>query len=114
MREVRRVYETTSTRADLAHALHTRGLRKFGAPDVIALCTDADARIVSALVGTVAEALARGVDPALPRHRFELAGGLAYYLVPDEHHLGDLLQLGNAARVLVDAAGNDLVGVAAR
>jgi hypothetical protein len=37
------------TRTERAHALHTRGLRKFGAPELVALCGQDDA----ALVGNV-------------------------------------------------------------
>ncbi len=113
-REVRRVFETSSTRADLAHALHTRGMRKFGAPDIVALCTDADARFVASAMGQLANAVARGVDIATPRFEVELVPGLRWYLVDDEHRLGELLQLNNAARVLVDEQGRDLMGVLGR
>jgi DNA-binding transcriptional MerR regulator len=42
-REVRVVFETDSARTERAHALHTRGLRKFGAPELVALCGQDDA-----------------------------------------------------------------------
>lgn len=113
-REVRRVYETSTTGPDLPHALHTRGLRKFGAPDLIALCGDADVRLVGHALAALADRVARGVSLVLARHPVDVAPGVIWYAVPDEHGLGDLLQLGNAARVLVDERGHDLVGVLGR
>lgn len=113
-REVRVVYETDTTRADHAHALHTRGLRKFGAPDLVALCTDADVPLVGQAISELADAVARGTDLATPRHAIEVAPGVRWIAVEDEHRLGELLQLNNAARVLVDDTGHDLMGVAAR
>ena len=113
-REVRVVYETSTTRPDLAHALHTRGLRKFGAPDLIALCTDADVPLVGQAISELAGAVARGTDLATPTHAVEIAPGVRWVAVEDEHRLGELLQLNNTARVLVDDAGRDLMGVAVR
>jgi hypothetical protein len=113
-REVRVVYETSTNRPELAHALHTRGLRKFGAPDLIALCTDADVPLVGQAISELADAVARGTDLATPTHAVEIAPGVRWVAVEDEHRLGELLQLNNAARVLVDDAGHDLMGVAAK
>ena len=113
-REVRVVYETSTQRPDSAHALHTRGLRKFGAPDLIALCTDADVPLVGQAISELADAVARGTDLATPTHAVEIAPGVRWVAVEDEHRLGELLQLNNTARVLVDDAGRDLMGVAAR
>ena len=110
-REVRMIYETDSTRADHAHALHTRGLKKFGAPDLVALCTDADVPLVGQAINELAEQIARGTDLALPRHTVEVAPGVRWVAVDDEHGLADLLQLNNSARVLVDERGHDLMGV---
>jgi hypothetical protein len=113
-REVRVVYETDSTRPDQAHALHTRGMRKFGAPDLVALCADADVPLISTAMDELADAIARGEQLALPRHRVDVMPGVYWVIVADEHRLGDLLQLNNEARVIVDADGHDLVGVAER
>jgi hypothetical protein len=113
-REVRVVYETDTDRPDQAHAIHTRGLRKFGAPDLVALCTDADVPLVGQAITELADAVARGTDLATPRHAIEVAPGVRWVAVEDEHRLGELLQLNNAARVLVDDTGHDLLGVAAR
>lgn len=113
-REVRVIYETDSTRADHAHALHTRGLKKFGAPDLVALCTDTDAGLVGQAIHELAEQVARGTDLALPKHVVEVAPGVRWVAVHDEHGLAGLLQLNNAARVLVDERGHDLLGVAGR
>lgn len=113
-REVRVIYETDATRANGAHALHTRGLRKFGAPDLVALCTDTDARFVAHAMGELADAVARGTDLAVPKHAVQVAPGITWFAVEDEHRLADVLQLNNDARVLVDATGHDLVGVLGR
>ncbi|MCX5743347.1 MAG: hypothetical protein NT062_12715 [Proteobacteria bacterium] len=110
-REVQIIYETDSTRADHAHALHTRGMRKFGAPDLIALCADADADLVSQVIAQVAASVARGSEITAPRHGIEVAAGMTWFLVDDEHGLAGLLNLNNEARVLVDGDGHDLVGL---
>lgn len=112
--EVRVIYETGSTRPDQAHAIHTRGLRKFGAPDLVALCSDGDVPLLSSAIGELADAIARGQELGTPRHKVEVMPGVVWVVVPDEHRLADLLQLNNAARVIVDSDGHDLVGVAAR
>ncbi len=111
-REVRVVFETDSTRSDRAHALHTRGMRKFGAPDLIALCTDGDVELVGTAIRELADQVARGTDLATPRHALEIAPGVRWVVVEDEHRLGAMLQLNNEARVIVDATGHDLMGVA--
>lgn len=112
--EVRIIYETSSARPDAGHALHTRGLRKFGAPDLVALCSDPDVALVSKVIETIADAIARGEELAPGRHGVDLAPGITWYLVDDEHGLAHLLGLNNTARVLVDGSGHDLVGIAAR
>lgn len=113
-RELRVVFETDSTRQDGAHALHTRGLKKFGAPDIVALCSPGDARLVSDVIAQLADAVARGGDLALPRHGVDLDAGTTWYAVDDEHGLADILGLNNSARVLVDDRGRHLIGVLAR
>jgi hypothetical protein len=113
-REVRIVYETTSMRDDGAHAIHTRGLRKFGAPDIVALCTDRDARFVGHAMAELTDAVARGTDLATPKHTVQVAPGVTWYAVEDEHRLADILSLNNEARVLVDDTGHDLMGVLGR
>lgn len=113
-REVRVIFETSSTREDLAHALHTRGLRKFGAPDLVALCTNADVPLVAQAIEELAEQVARGADLATPVHALEIAPGVRWLVVEDEHRLAELLQLNNTARVLVDGDGRDLMGVVAK
>jgi hypothetical protein len=113
-REVRVIYETDSTRPDGAHALHTRGLKKFGAPDLVALCTDADVPLVGQAITELADQVARGTDLTTPAHTIEIAPGVTWVAVEDEHRLADVLQLNNTARVLVDSTGHDLLGVVAR
>jgi hypothetical protein len=112
--EVRLVFETESTRSDRAHAVHTRGLRKFGAPDLVALCGQDDAPLVSTVLGQIATAVAAGAELGSPRHGIDVSATETWYVVDDRDGLGELLQLGNTARVVVDAGGRHLVGVAAR
>ena len=113
-REVQVVFETDSKRSDRAHALHTRGMIKFGAPDLVALCSDDDADLVCQVLVQLAASIARGVDVAHPRHGVDVVTGMTWYLVEDEHGIGGLLQLNNVARVLVDDAGKNLIGVAGK
>lgn len=113
-REVRIVFETDSTRRDGAHALHTRGLTKFGAPDLVALCGHDDAALVGDVIGQLAATVAHGADLAAPRHRVELTPTTSWYVVDDRDGLADLLQLNNRARVVVDDRGHHLVGAIAR
>lgn len=113
-REIRVIFETESRRSDRAHALHTRGLKKFGAPDLVALCRDDDAKLVGHAIEELAESVARGTTLALPKHAVEISPGVRWIAVADEHHLGELLQLNNEARVLVDESGHDLMGVVGR
>lgn len=113
-REVRVVFETDATLSDRAHALHTRGMRKFGAPDLIALCRDDDVALVGQAIAELADQVARGTDLQLPKHALEIAPGVRWVALEDEHRLAELLQLNNEARVLVDEAGHDLVGVVGR
>lgn len=112
--EVRIVYETDATRPDQGHAIHTRGMRKLGAPDLVALCHDPDVPIVSKVLRGLASAIGRGADLGTPRHGVEVTPNTTWYLVDDEFMLADLLQLNNRAVVLVDGEGKDLMGVAAR
>lgn len=63
-REVRVVYETNSMRPDRAHALHTRGMKKFGAPDIVALCTDEDVPLVGQAISELADQVARSLPRA--------------------------------------------------
>jgi hypothetical protein len=113
-REVRVVYETETTRPDDAHALHTRGMRKFGAPDLVALCTDADVRLVAHAMRELADQVARGTELATPKHAVHVAPGVTWVAVEDEHRLADVLSLNNEARVLVDDRGHDLMNVMSR
>lgn len=113
-REVRVIYETSADRPDAPHALHTRGMKKFGAPDLITLCRSDDVPLLSTALRELADVMARGLDLGTPRHRLDVVPGVHWVLVPDEHGLGDLLQLNNAARVLVDSDGHDLAGIASR
>src|SRR3569623_2792768 len=110
-REVRVVYETNTTRPDRAPALHTRGMKKFGAPDIVALCTDDDVPLVGQALSELGDQVARGTALAMPKHAVDVAPGVRWVAVADEHRIGELLQLTNEARVLVDEAGHDLLGV---
>lgn len=112
-RELRVVFETDSTRTDRAHALHTRGLRKFGAPDLVALCGQDDAELVGTVMSQLADAVARGAELG-PRHGLDLTSAETWWVVDDRDGLADLLQLNNRARIIVGDRGQHLVGAAAR
>ena len=113
-REVRIIFETSSERPDGAHALHTRGMRKFGAPDLVALCTDADIDVVGAVMTQIMTAVAGGAELCAGHQAIDLDQSMTWQVVDDEHGLAGLLQLNNPARVLVDDDGAHLMGIAAR
>lgn len=113
-RELRVVFETDSTRTDMAHAVHTRGLAKFGAPDLVALCGQEDAALVGEVIAELAARVAGGLDLRSPRHVVQVSPAEAWWVVPDVEGLADLLQLNNAARMILDGRGRHLVGTAAR
>jgi hypothetical protein len=112
-REVRVIFETEATRTERAHALHTRGLRKFGAPELVALCGQPDAAVVGNVIRALAAEVAAGRDLEEP-HLIAVAPGHTWQVVADRDGLAELLQLNHPARVLVDAHGRHLVGAAAR
>ncbi len=111
--EFRVIFETDATGSERAHALHTRGMKKFGAPDLVALCTDAQAPIVGQAIQELAEQVARGTDLGTPVHAVEVAPDVRWLVVPDEHHLGQLLQLDNEVRVITDQGGRHLTALVA-
>lgn len=113
-REVRIIFETSAERPDGAHALHTRGLRKFGAPDLVALCTDADTEVVGTVMTQIMIAVASGADLRTGHQAIDLDQSMTWQVVDDDHGLAGLLQLNNEARVLVDDEGDHLMGIAAR
>jgi hypothetical protein len=112
-REVRIVFETSSERPDGAHALHTRGMRKLGAPDLVALCSDADVELVGAVMAQIVIAVAGGAELRTGRPLLELVPS-SWQVIDDAHGLAHLLQLNNEARVLVDERGAHLIGVAGK
>ncbi len=112
-REVTLVYETDEDSAVEGHVLHTRGMRKFGRPDLVAVVDPDDAPLLSAVVRQIATALADGFMPA-GRHGVDLASGLTLYLepyVPGEQ-LADV-HLNNDGMLLLDHEGNRPRGLAA-
>jgi hypothetical protein len=113
-REVRIIFETSSERPDGAHALHTRGMRKFGAPDLVALCTDVDVDLVGAVMTQLMIAVAGGSDLRAGHQAIDLDPALTWQVVDDDFGLANLLALNNDARVLVGDDGAHLMGAAAR
>ncbi|MEO8704886.1 MAG: hypothetical protein ABI867_32840 [Kofleriaceae bacterium] len=113
-RELRIIFETTATRPDGAHALHTRGMRKFGVPDLVALCTDDDMDLVGAVIKQVACNAALGAMELDHGTAVDLDESATWVIANDEHGVGGLLGLNNDARVLVDDDGAHLVGERAR
>jgi|SRR4051812_25216549 len=113
-REVRIIFETSKERPDGAHALHTRGMRKLGAPDLVALCTDQDVDLVGEVITQLVIAVAGGVDLRAGHQAIDLDPALSWQVVDDDHGLANLLALNNEARVLVGDDGAHLMGAAAR
>ncbi|MEZ4401251.1 MAG: hypothetical protein R3B06_14590 [Kofleriaceae bacterium] len=113
-RHIRLVFETDSARTDRAHALHTRGMLAFGAPDLVALCGQDDAPLVGDQLGRLAAEVALGAELAAPSHALTVSPTMRWQVIDDRDGLGALLQLNNRARVVVADGGQHLVGVVAR
>ncbi len=112
-REVTLVYESDEDVPGAGHLLHTRGMRKFGRPDVVVVCEPEDAPLLSGIVRQIASGMADGFMPA-ERHGVDLTAGLTLYLrpyVPDEQ-LADV-HLNNDGVLLVDAEDERPRGLAA-
>lgn len=111
-REVTLILETEATEPNEGHCLHTRGLRKLGCPDLIAVIGPEDAELVSEIFWQLAEGLAHGFEPALPRHGVDLPDGRSLYLCPPRSDdPAEKLELNNDALMLVREDGASLVGL---
>lgn len=100
-RELSVILESEPNEPGSGHILHTRGLRKFGRPDLVTLCDPEDAEAIAGLFWEIAEGMARGFLPALPRHGLDVDDETTFYLVEDrDHAFAELLGLNNDARVL--------------
>jgi hypothetical protein len=107
--EVSLVVETDATEPNGGHVVHTRGLRKVGRPDVVAVCSPEDVDLVADVIWQVAAGMAAGFLPALPRHGIDVTESESWYLVADDgDRFAQRLGLNNDARVLVDALGAPL------
>jgi hypothetical protein len=109
-REVRVAFDADTRRTDGAFPLHTRGMLKFGAPDLVALCGPNDASMVGEVVTHLAAMVARGTELALPRHALAVDDNMVWFVVDDVRGIGAMLQLNNTARILVNERGMHLVG----
>ncbi len=103
-REMKLIFETDEDEPGLGHIMHTRGMKKFGRPDVVVQCDPADAEILADVVWQLAGGMAQGFLPALPRHGVDLSDDVTLYLVEDAA-LVERLNLQNDGRVLVDDEG---------
>jgi hypothetical protein len=85
-------------------------MRKFGRPDVVAICSEREVNVAAEVVWQVASGMALGFMPQLPRHGIDISESESWYLIADA---GDSfairLGLNNDARILVDANGQWLV-----
>ena len=112
-REISLIFETDPTEPNGGHVLHTRGLRKFGRPDIVAVCSPDDVELIAEVIWQLASGMALGFMPALPQHGVDISETVSWYLVADS---GDAfakrLGLNNDARVLVDENGDPLIRAA--
>ena len=88
------------------------GYASSDARDLIALCTDADVPLVGQAIGELA--VRSRAAPTSRRRPTRSISADAVGRRRGRARLRELLQLNNAARVLVDDAGRDLMGVALR
>ncbi len=87
--------------------LHSRGMRKFARPDVVALVRPQDANHAARVCNSIAEAMALGFLPGHPRQSATVSGRpltLAY----DDGAVAQRLALDNDAVVILDADGRHL------
>jgi hypothetical protein len=100
-RELNLIFETEPSEPGGGHILHTRGLRKFARPDVVSVCDPKDVELFADIVWQLADGMAQGFLPALPRHGVDVDEDTTLYLVEDEQGAyAELLGLNNDARVL--------------
>lgn len=100
-REVNLIFETEPHQAAGGHILHTRGLRKFGRPDIVTICDEDEVEALSGIIWELADGMARGFLPELPRHGVDVDEETALYLVEDvDREYEELLALDNDARLL--------------
>lgn len=104
--------ETRPTVGDDGYAMHTRGLRSFGRPDLVTVTRPTDADAVAPVVLNLAAALADGWLPTGPTE-IEVGGGEVVVLHADPGlAFVTALNLNNDALVLTDARGGALTGFA--
>jgi hypothetical protein len=100
-REVSLILEADSDEPEAEQILHTRGLRKFGRPDIVSRCDPSDAEMFGAIIWELADGMAHGFLPQLPRHGVDLDEDTTLYLVEDsDGEYEELLGLNNDARLL--------------
>lgn len=111
-REVTLIFETDATEARGGHCLHTRGMKKLGCPDLVAVVGPDDAELVGEVLWQLAEGLTEGFEPVAPRHGVDLPDGQSLYLcTPRAEDPAERLELNNHALMLVREDGGSLVGL---
>jgi hypothetical protein len=105
-RELRVVFETAAT-VGAGHVAHTRGMSRFGRPDLVAVVREDDAAWAGELLRSVAGAFAEGALPGADVV-IELPDGTGVVLAEDGLGFAAKLGLSNDARVLVTEAGGAL------
>ncbi len=113
IREISLIYETEESAPGAGHLVHTRGMRKFGRPDLVARVDEEDAGVMAQVLRQVSAAMADGWLPA-ERHGVDLLAGRTLYLVPYEpaDDLPDV-HLNNDGMQLVEEDGSRPRGLAA-
>lgn len=99
--EVSMIFETDADEGAGGHVLHTRGMRKFGRPDVVTIVQPDEREMFAEILWQLAGGMAQGFLPALPKHGVDLDEATTLYLVADEgDRYASKLGLNNDARVL--------------
>lgn len=113
-REAQIVFESEATEPGGGHVIHTRGMHKWGRPDVVAVCSPDDAEAVAEVIWEIADGMAAGFMPGSPRQGVDVSDALTLYLDQDTRGYEAELGLNNDARVLVQEDGAPLVGLGPR
>jgi hypothetical protein len=111
-REIRLLFDTdqkveVSGRPEIGRVLNTRGMKKFARPDLVAVIREDALHRFEIVLAQLAQTLAMGLMPELPRHPVPWEGEPGLWLQPDDSTTVQRLLLHNDAWVLRTEQGHD-------
>lgn len=88
--------------------LNTRGMKKFGRPDVVAVIREDALPQLEGIFLQIVNGMAEGWMPEAPRHGVEIDGGPSFFLCHEDSAVTQGLLLHNDAVVMRDVEGEHL------